>query len=379
MKDLKSEILAEAKRLGFLLAGVAYPDPPGTYPTYEKWLDAGNHAGMAYLATERARLHRSDPHFILPEVKSILVLGFPYQAPAADPGLSDPALTGKIAAYAAGEDYHNTIPPLLEKIVHFTQEMAGQPVIWKGYTDTGPILEREFAMRAGLGWIGKNSCLISPNFGSYFLLAEILWDLPLDPDLPVRHDYCGSCTRCIDACPTDCILPDRTLDARRCISTLTIENKGEIPLELRSLTGNWVFGCDICQQVCPWNIRFASARPETASPVSPEAQYADLTVELALTPQSFNRKFRNRPILRARRRGYLRNICTALGNLAAPGAVANLQKVLMTETESLARAHAAWALGQTGGPDAYQALIAARETEKEPQVRKEIEKALQRF
>ena len=306
-------------------------------------------------------------------------MGFPYRTPIDESNKPGSAQTGKVAAYAAGEDYHDTIPPLLEQIVHFTQEKAGQPVIWKGYTDTGPILEREFALRAGLGWIGKNSCLISPKFGSYFLLAEILWDIPFDPDSAVNHDYCGSCTRCIDACPTDCILPNRTLDARRCISTLTIENKGEIPPELRPLTGNWVFGCDICQQVCPWNIRFASTRPEPVFPDSTAAQNANLTSDLALTPQSFNRKFRNSPIRRAKRRGYLRNICTALGNQANSAAVAALCQVLVSEPENLVRAHAAWALGQSGGPEAYQGLIAAQQTEKDVGVHDEIEKALKRF
>jgi len=379
MNNLKSEILAEAHRLGFLLAGVSHPGPSDSYQTYVDWLDAGRHGEMAYLATDRARQRRSDPRFILPEVKSILALGFPYQAPQDAPNSSGQTGLGKIAAYAAGEDYHNTIPPLLEKIVIFAQEKAGQPVIWRGYTDTGPILERELAQRAGLGWIGKNSCLISPHYGSYFLLAEILWDIPLEPDQPLGHDYCGACTRCIDACPTDCILPNRTLDARRCISTLTIENKDEFPPELRPLTGDWVFGCDICQQICPWNVRFASTRPDPAFPGPPGVQRADLLNELTLSAQTFNRKFRYSPVLRAKRRGYLRNICVALGNQANTAATAHLRSALLTEPENLVRAHAAWALGQIGGQEAYLALEEALPVETEPRVRAEIINALQRF
>ncbi len=379
MKDLKSELLAEAHRLGFLLAGVSHAGPSGSYQTYVDWLDAGRHGEMAYLATDRARQRRSDPRLILPEVKSILALGFPYRAPHDAQGMPGQAQTGKIAAYATGEDYHDIIPPLLEKIVHFAQANTGHPVTWRGYTDTGPILEREMAQRAGLGWIGKNSCLISPHYGSYFLLAEILWDIPLEADPALLHDYCGACTRCIDACPTECILPDRTLDARRCISTLTIENKGEIPPELRTLTGDWVFGCDVCQQVCPWNVRFASARPEPVFPDSSAVQYTDLWAELSLSAQTFNRKFRHSPIQRAKRRGYLRNICVALGNQANLVSTAHLKTVLWNEPESLVRAHAAWALGQLGGREAYIALQGALRSETEPQVLAEIENALRRF
>ena len=379
MNDLKNEIRTEARRLGFLLTGVAHPGPLESFSTYEHWLDAGRHGEMAYLASDRARTRRSDPHYILPEVKSILALGFPYRAPVEYAGNAGPKQPGKVAAYAAGEDYHNTIPPLLEEIVHFAENKTGQTVIWRGYTDTGPILERELALRAGLGWIGKNSCLISPKYGSYFLLAEILWDLPLEPDREVSHDYCGSCTRCIDACPTDCILPDRTLDARNCISYQTIENKKSILPELRSPTGAWVFGCDICQQVCPWNIRFASSRPETDFPGPPEAQVTDLASELALTPQNFNQKYRRTPISRAKRRGYLRNICIALGNQADPAAVPELGTILLNEPESLVRVHAAWALGRSGGPAAFEALTSARQVETDSQVLVEIETALQQF
>ena len=172
---------------------------------------------------------------------------------------------GRVAAYAWGDDYHDTLPKKLQELAAFIEEQAGQPVANRFYTDTGPLLERELAQRAGLGWIGKNTHLINPKAGSFFLLAEILLDLELEPDPPFTSDHCGTCTRCIQACPTGCILPNRTIDARRCLSYLTIELKDDIPADLRPTLGNWVFGCDLCQMVCPWN-RFATREVARSSP-----------------------------------------------------------------------------------------------------------------
>ena len=241
--DLKQTIKEKARQLGFILAGVTTPDPPPHYSTFENWLAHGHHGNMDYLATERSRLRRADPRQILPECQSILVLATPYSPPvhAGDSGeaLGD---RGKIAAYARGDDYHDVLPPRMKELVQFIEEQAGQPVKNRWYTDTGPLLERDLAQRAGIGWIGKNTCLIHPKHGSYFLLSEILLDLALEPDPPFVTDHCGTCTRCIEACPTDCILPDRTIDATRCISYLTIELKDGIPTELRHKVGSWVFG-----------------------------------------------------------------------------------------------------------------------------------------
>jgi epoxyqueuosine reductase len=195
-----------------------------------------------------------------------------------------------------------------------------------------------------LGWIGKNTCLINPKQGSYFLLAEILVGIELEPDLPFTADRCGTCTRCIRACPTGCILPNRTLDARRCISYLTIENKGEIPPELRMQMGNWAFGCDICQMVCPWN-RFSAKEYDQALAAYPGQPNPDLRAELMLTPQDFNRKFKESPIQRARRRGYLRNVAVALGNSGNPAGEPALERALQ-DNEALVRSHADWALIQ---------------------------------
>ena len=331
-QDLKQTIKDNARQLGFFLAGVTFPAPPPHYSIFENWLAQNQHGTMHYLADERSRTRRANPLEILPECKSILVLATPY---------SPPKENNHIAAYAQGNDYHDVIPARMKELVQFIEAQVGGPVKNRYYTDTGPILERDLAQRAGLGWIGKNTLLINPKQGSYFFLSEILLDLALEPDAPFVTDHCGTCTRCIQACPTACILPNRTLDARRCISYLTIELKDDIPLELRDKLGDWAFGCDICQQVCPWN-RFASegdsAFDTNRPPHSP-------TEELTLTPQAFNQRFKRTPIQRAKRRGYLRNIAVVLGNTSNMHALPVLQNALNDE-EPMVREHAQWAINK---------------------------------
>lgn len=349
---LKEEIRDEARRLGFLLAGVTTPDPPLHYPVFENWLVQGRHASMDYLNTGRARTRRADPRLILPECKSILVLAIPYSDPKlasgeierTDEASDEAGPHGRIAAYAWGEDYHLVLPERLKALVRFIEKQVRHPVANRWYTDTGPILERDLAQRAGLGWIGKNTCLINPRHGSYFLLAEILLDLQLEPDTPLTTDHCGTCTRCLDACPTQCILPDRTIDAGRCISYLTIELKEDIPEGLRASMGNWVFGCDICQEVCPWN-RFAEPYGDPAFRARKDTVNPALIKELAITPAEFNRKFKNSPIKRSKRRGYLRNISVALGNHGSPRAIPSL-KTIQKDPEPLLWEHTRWAIEQ---------------------------------
>jgi epoxyqueuosine reductase len=227
----------------------------------------------------------------------------------------------------------------MQELVQFIEEQAGGPVKNRYYTDTGPILERDLAQRAGIGWIGKNTCLINPQSGSYFFLSEILLDLELDPDPPFTADHCGTCTRCIQACPTQCILPNRTLDATKCISYLTIELKDEIPIELRDKIGDWAFGCDICQMVCPWN-RFAANGDPAFQPKAPPHT---LTEELSLTPQAFNQRFKGTPVTRTKRRGYLRNVAVALGNSGDMHHLPVLQNALNDE-EPMIREHAQWTI-----------------------------------
>jgi len=284
---------------------------------------------MQYL--QNACGKRADPKLILPECKSILVLALPYSSFIPHPS------SFQVASYALGDDYHEIIPPKLKQIVDFIEAQVGHKIPNRYYTDTGPILERELAQRAGLGWLGKNSMLIHPKLGSTFLLAEILLGIELEPDAPIT-DHCGTCTRCLDACPTQCILPNRTLDARRCISYLTIENKGDIPADLRPLIQNWIFGCDVCQQVCPWN-RFSAPADSSLAP-----NLADISpTHLTLTPAEFNQRFKRSPIRRAKRRGYIRNLAVAIGNSEDKNDLPILEQAMQDE-EPLVKEHAKWAI-----------------------------------
>lgn len=332
--DLVNQLKAQAQRLGFAFVGLTTPEPPPHLDAYSQWLEADRHGEMHYLETGRARDRRADPRLILPNCQTILVAALPYT-----PGNT----TGPIAAYALGRDYHDVLPERLSQLMQWLEGTVGHSIEHKTYTDTGPLLERELAQRAGLGWIGKNTMLINPTSGSYFLLGEVLMDLALPADPPIETDHCGTCTRCIEACPTDAILPERTLDARRCISYLTIELKGQIPVELREPMGGWIFGCDICQAVCPWNVRFAANL--TPDPeLLPRREPPVLEEELALTPKEFNAKFKGSPLVRTKRRGYLRNVAVALGNSGQAESVQALEVCLETETEPLIREQAAWAL-----------------------------------
>jgi epoxyqueuosine reductase len=335
--SLKSSIFNEAHRLGFFLAGVTTPEPPPHWTAFEQWLSLGRNGSMNYLYDRR----RADPRLILPECRSILVLAASYPDPGSANWEGNLRPAGRIAAYAWGQDYHLILQERLKTLAAFIDAQFGSPVPQRWYTDTGPLLERDLAQRAGLGWIGKNTCLIHPKFGSYFFLAEILLGIDLESDHPFSADRCGKCTRCITACPTGCILPDRTLDARNCISYLTIENKNEIPLGLRPQLGNLIFGCDICQQVCPWN-RFADQGYDPVFSPKPGMPAPDLISELALTPLEFKQKFKGSSVLRSKQGGYLRNVAVALGNSGDPAALPALEKVLQ-DHEPLVREHAAWA------------------------------------
>ncbi len=367
-------IKAEAHRLGFVLAGITLPGRPVHFDAYESWLEKGRHGEMSYLANGRARQARADPRLVYPTGRSVLVLGFPFSSPRSlpEPGPDSRSLVGRVASYAWGQDYHFVIPPRLKALGNFIMVSLGKEAISRSFTDTAPILERDLAQSAGLGWIGKNTCLIDPVCGSYFLLAELFINSDLEMDPPFLPDRCGSCTRCIQACPTRCIMPDRTLDARRCISYLTIEKKGPIDRDLRSLIGNWVFGCDICQIVCPWNIRFASLNGNLAFNPHPDVPFPDLIQELNLTPEGFNWKFRHSPLQRPHRRGYLRNVAIALGNLHDPAALPVLLKVLSNEPEPLVRGAAAWAIRQIGGRAAQIALDDATRLETNADVLQEL-------
>ena len=348
-KELTELIRIKSRQLGFILAGVTANEPPAHFNIFQEWLDADHHASMDYLALERSRLRRADPKLILPECKSILVLALPYTpitpssptlpSQGEESPLSQRERSGvRVASYALGDDYHEIIPPRLKAIVQFIEDQIGHPVPNRYYTDAGPILERELAQRAGLGWIGRNSMLINPKAGSTFLLAEILLGVELHLDESFQSDHCGTCTRCIDACPTQCILPNRTIDSRRCVSYLTIENKGDIPEHLRPQMQDWIFGCDICQQVCPWNRFSFQADPALKTSIPLPV----LTSDLLLTSSEFNQRFKLSPVKRAKRRGYLRNLAVVAGNTGNEKDLPILGKAVLDE-EPLVREHAKWA------------------------------------
>ncbi len=375
--SLSELIKAETERLGFTLCGVATPTPPAHYPVYDQWVRAGFHAGMSYLATEQARRRRANPGLLLPNSTTILVAAMRYYSPLAIPAGPSADALGRVAAYAWGEDYHEVIPPRLEELACLIEKSLGRPVRRRVYSDTGPVLEHDLAQLAGLGWTGKNTCTISPRQGSFFLIGEVFLDATIEPSQPMVTDHCGSCRRCVEACPTQAIRPDRTIDAVRCIAYQTIENKGVIPRPLRSKMGEWIFGCDICQMVCPWNLRFSSSDGHPAFSPRPGLPRPILRQELALSPEAFNLKFRRSPVKRAKRRGYLRNVATALGNLRDPASIPYLVQVLENEPEPLVRGHSAWALGRFDARLARQALDKALKRETDPFVLDEVRTAIE--
>jgi epoxyqueuosine reductase len=336
--ELTRKIKAEAQRLGFTLSGVTSPGPPEHLDFFRSWISKGYHASLDWIASERSLERRSDPRAILPECQSILVLACPYPAPRGN------LQGGNIAAYALNMDYHDILGKRLQSLVNYIEEQAGTPVANRWYTDTGPILEKELAQKAGLGWIGKNTALINKEQGSYFFLAEILLALDLEADPAQAETYCGSCTRCLDTCPTGALREPYTLDARRCISYLTIEHRDSIPPELRPLLGDWVFGCDICQLVCPWNKPGAESSEilEEFLP-RPELTQINLVEEMGLDHDQFQDRFKGSPVKRTKRRGYLRNVACVLGNLQDPESLPALAGAL-EDPEPLVREAAEWAI-----------------------------------
>ena len=293
---------------------------------------------MGYM--HRGEQKRCDPQQVLAGARSIIVLALNYwQGEQGDRPRASGA-PGRIARYAWGEDYHDIITARLEKIDELLRSLGG---IQKCYVDTGPVLERDHAAVAGIGWHGKSTMLINTQLGTWFFLAEILTTLNIPPDPPVR-DRCGTCVRCIDACPTGAITAPHQLDARRCISYLTIEHKTAIPLELRPLIGDRIFGCDDCLDACPWN-RFAEASRETAFQARSGTNGIALRDYLSLSDQGFREMFRNSPIKRIKRRGFLRNVCVALGNVGNASDLAALERAA-ADPEPLIAEHARWAIGQ---------------------------------
>jgi epoxyqueuosine reductase len=335
--ELKSLLIAFARQIGFDSCRVTVCDEPEHAPEFRAWLREGEHGEMNYM--ERGEEKRCDPQKVLAGARSIIVLALNYFQGEEEP-LSHNAATGRIARYAWGDDYHKVIGTKLDEVDQFLRRFGGQQ---KCYVDTGPILERDHAAQAGIGWHGKNTMLIDEQLGTWFFLAEILTTLELPPDVPVP-DRCGTCVRCIKACPTGAITAPHRLDARRCISYLTIELKGSIPLEFRPLIGDRIFGCDDCLDVCPWN-RFAQVSHETAFSARASTVGMSLREYLGLTDEEFRGLFRNSPIKRIKRRGFLRNVCVALGNVGSVSDIPALEYAA-ADSEPLVAEHAAWAIDQ---------------------------------
>jgi epoxyqueuosine reductase len=337
VSDLKSIICRRALELGFDACGFAGAAPPDSLAHFRDWLAAGAHGEMAWIA--RGAEKRADLSLVLPGVKSVICLAaaYPHEQPPAGQG------RGLVARFARGQDYHEVLAGPLRALTEAVDRLGGTGTRSLWYVDTGPILERDLAQRAGLGFMGKHASLISRTMGNWFFLAEILTTLELPPDAPERN-RCGTCARCMAACPTAAITAPFVLDARRCISYLTIELKGSIPVGLRPLVGNRIFGCDDCLAACPWN-RFARQSSLMAAQARPELAAPDLLALLALDAAGFKRQFAGTPIERLRRRGLLRNVCVALGNTAGPEALPALTQAA-ADAEPLIVEHAAWAIEQ---------------------------------
>jgi epoxyqueuosine reductase len=365
--SLADDLKTEARRLGFDLVGIAPAAAPEGFAALGEWLDRGFAGEMRYLPNRREAY--AHPDSVLEGVRSVVMLGMNYRT--AEPAASVEG-SGRVSRYAWGErDYHDLIRERLNALQAFLASQEPTASI-RGVIDTAPLLERDFARLAGLGWFGKNTLLINKHMGSWFFLAALLTNVALDPDLMHTASHCGTCTRCLDACPTDAFVAPYELDARRCISYLTIELRGPIPVELRSGMGDWIFGCDVCQDVCPWNRKAPHSGEPAFSPRS-DLRPLDARELLTLGAEAFRARFRHTPLARPKRAGLLRNAAIVLGNQRDRAAVPVLMERL-DDIEPVIRGACAWALGQIGG--ACEALRRRLEVETESTVRQELEAAL---
>ena len=385
--ELTTRIRQRALELGFDAVGVAPVTPSDHEAAYERWVAAGYAGEMAYLSREDSIAKRSDPSVAVPGARSAIVVAKDYH-----PGdtLGDDAVppdSAIFARYARNNDYHDVLTPrLIELQKWISTELT--PVSGRAYVDTGPVLERELAARAGLGWFGRNTMLIQQGGGSYFFIGVVLVDVELDYDQPLTEEFCGRCTSCLDHCPTGALLGRDAagapvMDARRCISYLTIELKGPLPRELRPLIGNRVYGCDICQEVCPHNHpKFVQITSEEAFWPREGVHGAKLIELMRMSQEDFSRRFKGSPVKRTKRRGLLRNVAVALGNWGSAEAVPVLAAAL-EDDEPLVRGHSAWALGQIASrseavmsAEIGAALVSRLRVEEDEWVREEISLAL---
>jgi epoxyqueuosine reductase len=347
---------SDALGLGFLQVGFAPAAVPPHAEAYLAWLRDGLHGEMGWMGREDAVRRRLDPRHALPGCRTLIMVSLSY-ASASGPALhatahaSDPEAC-RVARYAGGRDYHQEFEERLDRLRELVR-LRWPAAVAKPYVDYGPVLERGHAQRAGLGWLGKNTMLIHPQIGSWTLLGELLTTVAIPPDEPFEADRCGTCTRCIEACPTGAITGPRVLDARLCISYLTIELRGSIPESLRPAIGNRVFGCDICQEVCPWNDgaaagELAALATRWRGPVPRETLMGWAEELLDLTDEQFRSRYGETPFSRPGREGLLRNLCVGLGNTGNPAVLPVVLRCL-SEESPLVREHAAWALARVAG------------------------------
>jgi epoxyqueuosine reductase len=376
IESLTSRVRDAATELGFVRVGFARVEPfDEARGRLGEWLAAGHHGGLGYLEGPD---DRADPRALLESARSIVVVGLPYAgAPLAlrRSRLDTEPLVGTVADYALGADYHHVLKAKLHALAKIVRQLVGREVAFRPCVDTAPLLEREAARRAGVGFTGKSAMTIAPGLGTRFLLGELLLDVDLEPSAPIDAG-CGRCTACLDACPTGAFVGPYVLDARRCISYLTIETKGPIPRDLRHLVGDRVFGCDVCQDVCPFN---ASESPRPSAPeLAPRStmQTMSLVSLLELGSAGYRKLVRRSALRRAGKYQLQRNAAVALGNSGDPRAVAPLVRSLMEDKSALVREHAAWALGRLGGADARAALMHASDHDPDESVRAEARTAL---
>ena len=329
---MKEKIRQRALELGFDDCRFTTAAAPASAEQFQKWLAQNRHGEMSWL--ERNEAKRIDPQKVLPEAGSMICLASSYQIANQK--------SGDVARYARFDDYHDVLGGRLKLLAGFVNQLGEQTrSLW--YVDTGPILERDFAQRAGLGFVGKHTNLISRKLGNWIFLAEILTTLELEPDAPEKN-HCGKCSRCISACPTNAITAPFQLDARKCISYLTIELKGSIPIEFRKAIGNRIYGCDDCLAVCPWN-KFAREGSLMKAHARKDLQQPDLIGLLSLDEKQFKSRFAGSPVLRTKRRGFLRNVCVALGNTGDESVLPHLEKAT-NDPEPLIAEHARWAVSE---------------------------------
>jgi epoxyqueuosine reductase len=367
-QGLTTELKHEAGRLGFAPLGVCLAVAPAGIDQFRQWLAAG-YAGQMHYLSARAEAY-ADPGTVLDGARSILMLALPYRT--VEPGAPQ-STAGRVSRYAWGADYHDLIRQRLNELADWLVAKVPEAKV-RGVVDTAPLLEREFAQAAGLGWIGKNTLLLNKQAGSWFFLAALLTDLELACDTPHQTDHCGTCRACLDACPTGAFVDAYVLDARRCISYLTIELKDPIPVELRPGVGDWAFGCDICQEVCPWNHKAPRSSEPALAPRGGQTAL-DLIELLGWSDAQFRDHFRHTPLWRPKRRGILRNAAIVLGNRRPAEGLVALATGLH-DGESLVRGAAAWALGQYRCQAARLALVERQALESDPQVCEEIAAAL---